>query len=147
MAIPKQWEPPKGLNRPAPRPVRLATLGKALVILSVVFGVLGAGMALLAQRQIERETKREEALRERGADATVTRTWMGGDSKSRTPMVSNRFTTNGREVKSNSAMHREVWPKTMRRIGWRFATCRRVRRSTVRRKGLPDHCRAGWSGS
>jgi hypothetical protein len=62
---------------------------------------------------MQRDREREQSLREQGIDVAgiVTRTWMGGSSKSRVPMVSYRFTAGGREVRGESSLDRDLWMK------------------------------------
>jgi len=110
MAIQSRWEPPTGLERPAPRPVRLSAQGKVLTFLSVVFLAAGAAFGVTITRQIRRDTEKAELLQAKGADAqgTVTNTWLSG-GKSKTAMVAYRFTVDGRQVTGESSMERPAW--------------------------------------
>jgi len=110
MSIPKRWEPPEGLNRSLPRPVRLSAQGKVFVVLGAIFLIAGIGFGLMMARQVRQDAEREQLLNEKGVEATgtVIRAWRSSD-KSRTPMVSYHFPVNGMELGGQSSMQTEAW--------------------------------------
>jgi len=112
MAIQSRWEPPEGLNRPVPRPVRLSVQGKVLSVLGVIFLIAGVVLGAILTRQVQQDADREQLLSQKGAEAkgTVIRAWRASD-KSRTPMVSYHFPANGLELGGQSSMQTEAWRK------------------------------------
>lgn len=107
---PTNWTPPDGLGFSSLRPVQLAAGGKALVGLSIVFLLLGPGLALFINNQIQRDKERDHLLAEQGATATATvvRVWRDSD-KEGTHMVSYRFTAGDREITGKSKLYRAAW--------------------------------------
>jgi hypothetical protein len=107
---PANWTPPEGLGYSSARPVELATGGKVLVGLGILFLILGPTIALVVENKIRSERQRDRRLADQGADATATliRVWRESD-KERTHMVSYSFTADGREFTGQSKLYREAW--------------------------------------
>jgi hypothetical protein len=104
------WQPPDGLGYSSARPVQLAAGGIVMAVVSVVFLIAGPTLAVVINRDIQRQNQRDRVLAEQGVEtsATITRVWRESD-KEGTHMVAYRFVSDGREVTGSSKLYRIAW--------------------------------------
>jgi Protein of unknown function (DUF3592) len=106
------WKPPRELDRPLPRPVRLTGGGILLYVLSAVLlagGVMGAIWLDGKWRAQQAEARRmiDEGRQTEGA---VTRLWRGGED-SEDYRVDYRFTVHGRDYDGYAIIGGEYWQR------------------------------------
>lgn len=107
---PGGWTPPRELDRPLPRPVRLTGSGVALLVLGALlfFGGLAAGAALLRSVRRDEAAARRMLAEGRQTVGIVTRLWRTG-SDSEEHHVAYRFTVESREYHTETTIDASHW--------------------------------------
>src|SRR5947207_897153 len=106
----RDWRPPAELQRPGPRPVRLAGRGIGLSILMVFIIIFGFGTGALMTYKSQSQQRERQLLDSEGrpADGTVLRLWRTND-KSVYHMVQYRFTAEGRDITASRVAPQHLW--------------------------------------
>jgi hypothetical protein len=105
-----QWNPPDGLHRSRPRPVKLTSSGKVLLVLAIVLGIGAPAAGIALSLEARRQAENARLLREESAatEGRVIRLWRGRDDEKQ-PWMAYRFRGQGQLYERNAKVSLRLW--------------------------------------